>query len=88
MLSRPNPGDSGAGRRQATSSKPHDAEQIEWNETVNAIIPVNECAPSPPDLGLKFLTLTYLMKFCLWIWSESSDQDLRAVAKAFPVTNE
>ncbi len=71
MLSRQNPGDCGAGRRQAKTSRPHDAEQIELDETANAIIPVNECAPSPPDLGQKFLTLPD--EILLTIFSELSD---------------
>ncbi len=86
VLSRQNPGDCGAGRRQARTSKPHDAERIGLDETANAIIPVNECAPSPPYFGQKFLTLPD--EILLMVFSESSDQDLRPVAKVFPVTNE
>lgn len=87
MLSRQSSGDStGAVRKQAEVSKLCEADQMKVDETAHAIIPVNECAPSTPDLGQLFLTLPD--EILLMIFSDLSDQDLWAVAKVFPLTNE
>lgn len=86
-LSRQTSGNSsGAGRGQAKVSKLRDGTQMVLNETVHAIIPVNERTPSTFDLAQRFFALPD--EILLMIFSELSDQDLRAVAKVFPVTNE
>lgn len=87
LLSRQNSGDStGAGRRKAKVSKLRDAEKLDLDETANAITSVNDHALSTLDLGQRFLALPD--EILLMIFAELSDQDLRAVAKVFPVTSE
>lgn len=82
-----NSGDStGAVRRQRKASKLGEADQMEVDETANAITPVSKRAFSSSDLGQKFPTLPD--EILLMVFSELSDQDLWAVAKVFPVTNE
>ena len=75
-----------AGRRQAKVSKLRDAEEIALDETVHAIIPVNQRTPSTLDPGQRFLALPD--EILLMIFSELSDQDLWTVAKVFPGINE
>lgn len=86
MFSRQNSGDStGALRGQAQVSKVCEADRIEVDETVNAIVYVDERIPSTVSIGQKVLALPDEV---LMIFSDLSDQDLWAVAKVFPVTNE
>ena len=84
LLSRYNSGDSSeAGRRQAKNFK---LREVGLDETANAIIPSNKCPSSTLDLGQNILALPD--EILLIMFSELPDQDLWAVAKVFPVTNE
>ena len=63
-----------------------EVERVGLDETANAIINSNECPSSTLDLGQNFLALPD--EIILIMFSELPDQDLWAVAKVFPVTNE
>lgn len=76
----------GAGRRRVKASKLQDADQMELDEVVNEISPVNESAPSALDSGQRLIALPD--EILLMTFSELSDQDLWAMATAFPWINE